>query len=246
MRAPRSSAIASPSPDDAPVTIATTGTVYDSPMPLVVDVAVPLHLLVLIGGGEFSFGETREIDDFLLRHLQGPVAFLPTASGSADYARHFGAYLGVETTNVPVYRGRDARRQKNLNAILPAGMVYLGGGVTNALLSTLRESPAEMALRDAAANGAIVAAIGAAAACFGTHARDMRNAGNALPALGWLSGTVVEPAFDRNNDEMLRRLMSIAGTKLGIGIPPKTAVAIRGDGSTEIIGAGQVAVFRKS
>jgi len=239
--------MAHPSPVDAPVTIATMPPVYDSPMPLVVDLAVPVHLLVLIGGGEFSFGETREIDDFLLAHLERKsVAFLPTASGSAEYARHFGAYLGVETTNVPIYRGRDNRRQKNLDAILSAGMVYLGGGVTNALLSTLRESAAEIALRDAAANGAVVAAIGAAAACFGTDARDMRVAGQALPALGWLAGTVVEPAFDRENDTMLRRLMSIPGTRLGIGIPPKTAVAIRGDGSTEIIGSGEVAVFRKS
>ena len=215
-------------------------------MPLVVDLAVPFHLLVLIGGGEFSFGETREIDDFLLRNLEKQsVAFLPTASGSAEYARHFGAYLGVETANVPIYRGRDNRRQKNLGAILAAGMVYLGGGVTNALVSTLRESPAEAALRDAAANGAVVAAIGAAAACFGTHARDMREAGQALPALGWLAETVVEPAFDRENDTMLRRLMSIPGTRLGIGIPPKTAVAIRGDGTTEIIGEGQVAVYRR-
>ncbi len=215
-------------------------------MPLVVDLAVPLRLLVLIGGGEFSFGETREIDDFLLKNLQGSVAFLPTASGSADYARHLGAYLGVPTTNVPIYRGRDSRRQKNLNAIFAAGMVYLGGGVTNSLLATLRESPAELTLRDAAANGTIIAAIGAAAACFGTHARDMRSAGQALPALGWLDATVVEPAFDRDNDEMLRRLMSIPGTRLGIGIPPKTAVAIHGDGSTEVIGSGEVAVFRKS
>ena len=216
-------------------------------MPLVVDLAVPLQLLVLIGGGEFSFGETREIDDFLLAHLERKsVAFLPTASGSAEYARHFGAYLGVETTNVPIYRGRDSRRQKNVDAIRAAGMVYLGGGVTNALLATLRESAAEIALREAAENGAIVAAIGAAAACFGTHARDMRETGHALPALGWLEGTVVEPAFDRENDTTLRRLMSIPGTRLGIGIPPKTAVAIRGDGSTEIIGSGEVAVYRKS
>jgi len=216
-------------------------------MPLVVDIAVPLQLLVLIGGGEFSFGETREIDDFLLAHLERKsVAFLPTASGSAEYARHFGAYLGVETTNVPIYRGRDGRRQKNANAIRTAGMVYLGGGVTNALLGTLRESAAEIALREAAENGTIVAAIGAAAACFGTHARDMREAGHALPALGWLEGTVVEPAFDRENDTTLRRLMSTPGTRLGIGIPPKTAIAIRGDGSMEIIGAGEVAVYRKS
>ena len=216
-------------------------------MPLVVELAVPLHLLVLIGGGEFSFGETREIDDYLLSRLpRQTIAFLPTASGSAEYARHLGAYLGVDTTNVPIYRGRDSRRQKNLDAIRAAGMVYLGGGVTNALLSTLRESPAEIALREAAENGTAVAAIGAAAACFGTHARDMREAGQALPALGWLADTVVEPAFDRENDTMLRRLMSIPGTRLGIGIPPKTALAIHGDGTTEIIGSGEVAVFRKS
>lgn len=216
-------------------------------MPLVVELAVPLQLLVLIGGGEFSFGETREIDNFLLRNLEKKsVAFVPTASGSAEYARHLGAYLGVETTNVPIYRGRDSRRAKNAEMIRNAGMVYLGGGVTNALLGTFRESAAELALREAAANGTIVAAIGAAAACFGTHARDMREAGHALPALGWLAGTVVEPAFSRDNDTTLRRLMSIPGTRLGIGIPPKTAVAIRGDGSTEIVGAGEVAVYRKS
>jgi len=74
----------------------------------------------------------------------------------------------------------------------------------------------------------------------------MREAGHALPALGWLEGTVIEPAFDRENDTTLRRLMSIPGTRLGIGIPPKTAIAIRGDGSTEIIGAGEVAVYSKS
>src|SRR4051812_35245245 len=34
-----------------------------------VDLAVPTQLLVLIGGGEFSFGETREIDEFLLRSM---------------------------------------------------------------------------------------------------------------------------------------------------------------------------------
>jgi cyanophycinase-like exopeptidase len=108
-----------------------------------------------------------------------------------------------------------------------------------------RKRAAELGL-DPARVQAIVAAIGAAAACFGTHARDMREAGQALPALGWLAGTVIEPAFDRENDTMLRRLMSIPDTRLGIGIPPKTAVAIRGDGTTEIIGSGQVAVFRKS
>ena len=218
--------------------------------PLTVDLTVPFELLVLIGGGEFSFGETREIDEFLLAQLprdRRTVAFLPTASGSPEYAQHLGKYFheidpAVETINIPIYRGRDNRRQKNLNAILGAGMVYLGGGVTNNLLGTLRESAAEIALRDAAANGTVIAAIGAAASCFGTHARDMRGVTASVDALGWLANTVVDAGFD---DTSLRRLLSLPDVRLGIGIPAKTALAIRRDGTTQVIGEGQIAAYRR-
>jgi cyanophycinase-like exopeptidase len=176
------------------------------------------------------------------------VAFLPTASGSAEYATHLGTYLrgldpSVEVVNVPVYRGRDARRQKNLDALLGAGMIYLGGGVAGQFLATIRESPAELALRGAAAGGTVIAAIGAAAACFGTWAHDSR--GTPLPALGWLSGSVVETGFDAGNDLALRRLMSLPDVRLGLGIPAKTAVLISAGGSAEVEGPGQIALFRK-
>ena len=83
-------------------------------------------------------------------------------SRSAEYAIHLGNYFrqmdpALETVNVPIYRGRDNRRQKNLNVILSAGLIYLGGGVTNNLLTTIRESPAEAAMRQAAANGTMIA-----------------------------------------------------------------------------------------
>jgi cyanophycinase-like exopeptidase len=219
---------------------------------LTVPLTTPVSTLVLIGGGEFSFGETREIDQFLLSRLPADrrsIAFLPTASGSAEYAGHIGNYFreldaSVETINVPIYRGRDNRRQKNLAAIGAAGMIYCGGGVTNNFLATMRESPAEVAMREAAGKGTVIAAIGAAASCFGAWARDMRG-GSAQPALGWLGETVVDTGFDPQNDTMLRRLMSLEGVTLGVGISPKTAVAIGADGSTQIIGEGQIAAFRK-
>jgi cyanophycinase-like exopeptidase len=44
---------------------------------------------------------------------------------------------------------------------------------------------------------------------------------------------------------MLRRLMSIEGTRLGLGIPPKTALSIGADGVATIIGEGNIAAFRK-
>ena len=220
--------------------------------PLRVDLAVEVKMLVLIGGGEFSFGHTRAIDEFLLSRMPADrrtIAFLPTASGSAEYATHLGKYfheidLGVETINIPIYRGRDSRRQKSLSQLLAAGMIYLGGGVTNNLLATLHESPADLAMRDAAAGGTVIAAIGAAASCFGVHVRDMRGTG-ALPGLGWLKETVVETGFDPSDDQMLRRLMSYPDVRLGIGIPAGAAIAISADGAAEVLGSGSVAVFRK-
>jgi len=221
--------------------------------PLHIDLTLPITRLVLIGGGEFSFGETREIDEQLIKRLPADnkrVAFLPTASGSAEYATHLGNYFKqidpeVETMNVPVYRQRDSRRRKNLDLIRFAGLIYLGGGVTNNLLATVRESGAEMAMRDAAADGVPIAAIGAAASCFGAHARDMHGNGSALPGFGWLDATVVDTGFDASDDTMLRRLMSIEGTRLGIGIPPKTALSIGADGVATVIGDGNIAAFRK-
>ena len=125
--------------------------------PLELKPAVPFQLLVLIGGGEFSFGETREIDEFLVRNMpeeRKTIAFVPTASGSAEYAKHLGKYFknidpAIETINVPIYRGRDVRRAKNLNQLRSAGMIYIGGGVTNSFLATIRDSPVDAVMREA-------------------------------------------------------------------------------------------------
>ena len=89
--------------------------------------------LVLIGGGEFSFGETTQADVLWTgAAMAGSVGFLPTASGSTDYGEHFAVYLGEgcdrEVRMIPVYRKRDARRQKNVERISDAAAVYIGGG----------------------------------------------------------------------------------------------------------------------
>jgi cyanophycinase-like exopeptidase len=219
---------------------------------LPVRLATSITTLALIGGGEFSFGETREIDEVLLQRMppdRRTIAFLPTASGSAEYAGHLGAYFKkldptVEVVNIPVYRGRDSRRQKNLSAILSAGMVYIGGGVAATLLGTIRESATDIAMRDAAANGAVIAAIGAAASAFGAFARDVRG-GAPLPGLAWLPGAAIETGFEPESDVGLRRLMSLPEIELGLGIPAKTALVIGAEGNGEIVGDGRVTAFRR-
>jgi cyanophycinase-like exopeptidase len=223
--------------------------------PLTLDLTVPdLRHLVLLGGGEFSFGDTRAIDEALIAMMpegKRTIAFLPTASGSSEYAVHLGAYFKtlrpeLEVVNVPIYRGRDGRRQKNVDTLLSAGMIYLGGGVANNLLETLRQSPAEMAMREAAAAGTVIAAIGAAASSFGSWTRNMRSAAAAVEGMNWIAHSVIETGFSAESDSGLRRLMSLPDVETGIGLPAKLGLSIGQGGTTEILGEGSVAVFRKA
>ncbi|MCM2315693.1 MAG: Type 1 glutamine amidotransferase-like domain-containing protein [Thermoanaerobaculia bacterium] len=210
--------------------------------------------LLLMGGGEFSFGETREFDEFLLSKLPADnrtIAFVPVASGSNEYAVHLGAWLrtidpSVDVVNVPIYRPRDARRLKNLERLESAGLVYLGAGVTNKVIEALRGSPVVECLGRVLAAGKTVAAIGAAAAAMGVATHDIERPGSWLPGLGLVPGTVIETGFDPADDTPLRRLMSLPEARLGVAIPRNAAVAVAPDRSATILGAGQIAVVRKA
>lgn len=196
--------------------------------------------LVLVGGGEFSFGETLEADRaWVERAPEGPVGFLPTASGSTDYGEHFAAYLsesfGRQVETVPVYRPRDARRGKNLERIGRCAAAYLGGGVTDHLLETLSGSPAAEALGARLAAGGVVTAIAAAAQACGMLARSLFG-GESIPGLGWLPGGVVEPNFNPAHDRRLRQLMAEPGIEWGLGLPAGSAVLLGPDGLVERVG----------
>lgn len=209
--------------------------------------------IVLIGGGEFSFGQTEEIDRFLLEKMPADrrrVAFLPTASGSPDYGRHFAEYLhgldpSVEVRNVPIYRARDARRGKNLDLIRESGLVYFGGGVTNRLLDAIRGEPAADALLDVLSAGGVIAAIGAAAECLGEITRSMLTLGAPLEGLGYVPGSLVVSHYSDERSPVFEMLMRHERVSLGIAIPEQVAVAISPDRRGEIVGEGTVAVVRK-
>src|SRR5260370_41514680 len=102
-------------------------------------------------------------------------------------------------------------------------MIYVGGGVTNNLLAVMRESAADLAMREAAANGTVIAAIGASASCFGIAARDMHGIAASLPGLGWLANTAVQTAFEADNHANLPPPLSGPRQRLGLGLPAGTA-----------------------
>lgn len=210
--------------------------------------------IILIGGGEFTFGETREIDEFLISLLpvsNRRVAFIPAASGSTDYAAHLGSHFrtlatGIEVINVPIYRRRDGNRPKNLDLLKSAGLIYVGGGVTAAFLDAIRGSRADEELKRAVESGVHVAAMGASANGLGRVARDAARPGGSLQGLNWIADAAIETSFDSSNDAALRRLMSVPEVRIGIGIPRSTAIAIAPDGRSQIVGNQSIAIVRKS
>lgn len=196
--------------------------------------------LALLGGGEFSFGETVEADAaWLGKTPPGKVGFIPAASGSNEYGHHFVEYLSEEFDRrgdiLPVYRVRDARRGKNLERIQRAAAVYLGGGVADHLLDAVMETPAVETLTEYLTGGGVVAAIAAAAQVTGQGVRSIFK-GHMLPGFGWLPRGVVEPNFDPGHDRRLRQMVASLGIEWGVGIPAGACVLLGPEEQVEIHG----------
>lgn len=200
--------------------------------------------LALLGGGEFTFGETEEADRAWLEKCPaGPIGFLPAASGSIDYGKHFTAYMkeafGREVEVIPVYRDRDARRGKNCERIRACAAVYLGGGVADHLLEAVAGSPAQAALQEKLDGGGLVVAIAAAAQACGAEVRSVFG-GRMIPGLGLLPGGVIETNFDPGHDRRLRKLLEGTAGAFGLGIPAEGAILLGPEGTFEAVGT----VFR--
>lgn len=200
--------------------------------------------LALLGGGEFTFGETEEADRVWLEKCPaGPIGFLPAASGSIDYGKHFTAYMkeafGREVEVIPVYRDRDARRGKNCERIRACAAVYLGGGVADHLLEAVAGSPAQAALQEKLDGGGLVVAIAAAAQACGAEVRSVFG-GRMIPGLGLLPGGVIETNFDPGHDRRLRKLLEGTAGAFGLGIPAEGAILLGPEGTFEAVGT----VFR--
>lgn len=197
--------------------------------------------LCLLGGGEFSFGETLESDEaWLAKTVPGPVGFVPAASGSTEYGHHFAEYLSAEhdreAETIPIYRVRDARRGKNLERLNEVAAVYLGGGVPDHLLDAVRETPAEVTLTEILTrDGGVVVAIAAAAQVVGQGVRSIFR-GSVLPGFGWLPQGVIETNFDPDHDRRLRKLVGSLGIEWGLGIAAGSAVLLGPDEQIEVIG----------
>ena len=197
--------------------------------------------LVLLGGGEFSFGETAEADRAWIERCQsGPIGFVPAASGSQDYGRHFADYMqqefGRAVETIPIYRDRDGKRGKNAERIRSCAAVYLGGGVGDHLLDALPPGPCRDALLARPAEGGMVVAIAAAAQACGARLRSVF-AGATIEGLGMAPELAIETNFDPAHDRRLRQLLAGAPGLRGVGLAAGSALLLGAGGAFEAVGS---------
>jgi cyanophycinase-like exopeptidase len=197
--------------------------------------------LVLLGGGEFSFGETAEADRVWLERCgPGPIGFVPAASGSTDYGHHFAEYMqesfGRAVETIPIYRDRDGKRGKNAERIRDCAAVYLGGGVADHLLDALPPGPCRDALELKPAEGGVVVAIAAAAQACGARLRSVF-AGQILPGLALAPGLAIDTNFDPGHDRRLRQLLAGEQGLKGVGLAAGSALLLGAGGAFESVGS---------
>lgn len=132
-----------------------------------------MQAIVAIGGGEMRFGETRAIDEYIVRLAGKPAPralFIPTASGD-----HTG-YIDVFTqAYAALGYAVDVLRLYGLRADVPdaisakfaaADLVYVGGGDTEMMMAKWRARGVDEHLRAAWERGVVLAGLSAGALCW--------------------------------------------------------------------------------
>ena len=165
--------------------------------------------ILAMGGGGFSMEPDNPLlDDFLLSlvpHRDRPrVCFVPTASGDAEaYVEKFRAAFPADRADASVL-SLFSREEPDLPAFLEKqDVVYVGGGSTANLLAVWRLHGLDSALREAMANGLVVAGLSAGMNCWFegsvTDSFDVNRLQPLPDGLGLVAGSAC-PHYDGEED----------------------------------------------
>ena len=204
--------------------------------------------LALVGGGEFTEGCSFDAD---LLSVSGAEEVLVLPTGAAyehperlvEQAVSWFDRLGVPARGLDVLRRPDALSADHAAAVAASRFTYLVGGSPMHLRSVLKDSPVWDSLVAAWQGGGVVAGSSAGAQVLGDPMVDPRGGAFTL-GLGLLAGLAVIPAHDHWSEDAAHRTRKMSPPNLVLaGIDERTALLRRPDGSWEVAGAGEVAVF---
>src|SRR5688572_18918447 len=135
------------------------------------------HIVAMGGGGFLMEPENPLLDDFVLslaRRQPARVCFLPTASADSANAivrfyRAFGRRsVATDLTlfDSPLLPRRPARSADLARFVAEQDVIYVGGGNTANLLALWQVHGLDRILRDASANGIVLAGVSAGMLCW--------------------------------------------------------------------------------
>ena len=156
---------------------------------------MPPRQIIAIGGGGFSAGsEGLAIDRYILAQARKPepaVAFLATASGDAPsyIVRFYSAFAGLPCQ--PSHLSFFDRTPDLRSYLLAQDVIYVGGGNTKSMLAVWRDWGLPELLREAWAEGIVLAGTSAGANCWFEQgvADAYADRMSGVPCLGLLPGS---------------------------------------------------------
>jgi dipeptidase E len=129
-------------------------------------------MIIAIGGGSISTGQTIKIDKFIvsLANKENPkLLFIPTASNDAmgyiDTIKEVYGNLGCIVDSLCLIT-KNYQDEEIKNLILEADIIYVGGGNTSNMMKVWRQFKVDQYLKDAHSKGSILAGLSAGAICW--------------------------------------------------------------------------------
>lgn len=128
--------------------------------------------IVAIGGGELYWGETRAIDEYIVR-LAGKdspkLLFIPTASGDTesyiDLVKKVYGELGCIVDTLCLFKEPYADKEIQ-DKIFSTDIIYVGGGDTETMMQKWAEHSVDTYLRAAYQRGIILSGLSAGSDCW--------------------------------------------------------------------------------
>jgi len=193
--------------------------------------------LVLVGGGR-----PEDITHILRAAIEAmsdesPAVYVPTASATSDgdHATSQRIITQIETLGgpagyvAPIFTHTDATDLRNARRLAQAGLVYLGDGAAQHLITALSDTPTLDAMAAVYEAGAVVVAAGAAACALGTRGLCEQE----MVGWGWLPDALICPHYMETSK--LREAVKAHPECLGLGIPQGTALALGPDNQVQTL-----------
>lgn len=189
--------------------------------------------ILLAGGAEFG-GQMAAPDQQAIARAGGmdvPIRIIPAAAApdnnhqraGANGVRWFQSLGARNVTAVPLIDTDSANDARIVDELRTARLIYLLGGFPGYLNATLAGSAAWQAMRDAYANGAVLAGSSAGAMVLCEHLYDPQRRA-VVPALGLLANCCFLPHYNTFGKGWVQHLAAILPGVTLLGVDERTGM----------------------